>query len=162
MAPSRMTNTLPPAGHRTEAEHGSVAVQGVLPLDVKFDERTVDQQIAAVYAALRAGVDVYDVKQGSFADDMGKPKGDVSQRLNHAVVRGELQRAHVDYIGWLALKPAARVAFLQSLAAAWGYKVIPAVVSDTDRARILRSVVNDKVKRQLERENGWPVGSLDE
>jgi len=108
---------------RTEPERGSGDswVQGFL--DLRADPRTVDDHIAIVYRCLQVAVEVYEAKQATFADDAGANGGDFSMRLRRQIHKGQLQRAFLDYLGVLGMKPAAREAFLRRLAAAWGWRI---------------------------------------
>lgn len=158
MSSKRTPSSVPRTGTRTAPEIGSGGDGG----QPSFDFRTVDEHIEIVYRALREAVAVYDVKQGSFADDMGKPLGDVSQRLNRAVHKGQLQRAHVDFIGFLATRQDARAVFLRELCLAWGF-MPPApsrTLSAEEKHAIVSQAISPDTLRALEKAHGLPTGAL--
>lgn len=153
---------VPREGHRTTTEKGSVGIRDQLPLALSFDPRTADEHIQVVYRALQRAVGSFETKQGAFADELGKPYGEVSMRLRRAENRGELQRAYLDYVGILGLRQVARERFLVELGQAWGMRVERAVeLTPEQKLRVVARELPDHRKRELEAIHGLPIGDLD-
>jgi len=152
---------MPQVGPARKAQFGSGEIGAYREEIGAEDPRSVEELIDRVYAALRSGVVFYGTKQSEFADDMGRTAGDVSYRLRRASKNGEVQKAHLDYIGFLAKRPRAREAFLKALANDWGFKLEPLAPSPVQLLRIVAADLSEGRRRELEENHGLPPGSLD-
>ncbi len=116
-----------------------------------------------VYAALRDAVEIGWEKQESFGDDVDMGPREISTRLKHGdCSKGYPQLAPIDFVARLAMNPVARQHFLSSLAAEWGFALVPLhPLTDSQKLKLLASELTEKRRRQLEREHHLADGELD-
>lgn len=125
-------------------------------------DKTVAERIADVVQAIGLGA----AKMGgavAFAAHVERPVSEVSRRVNRADDgKGTRMEPFASYFAFFD-EPAFEAA-VNHLVVGRGFKPLErlVVVTDEQRARVLAGAVTDKVKRQIERERGWPEGTLDE
>lgn len=160
MSRSNMPRSLDSRAPATVPQMGSGAVAGEQLELLTSDGKTVAQRIEDVVAAIGAGV----AQMGgtvAFAAHLEKPVSEVSRRVNRADDgKGTRMEPFAAYFAFF--DDGAFEAAMSHMLVARGYKPAERVrkVTAEERADLLGAAVTDKVKRQIERENGLPVGSL--
>lgn len=160
---NRMGNTLPEASHETAGTNGFRVVS---PKQTALNLRTFAEWREIVYAAVRAGVGKAYDKQSAFADDVGKSGSVVSKRLNHKPDdEGNDMLAPLDYLATLACaeEPYGLETALALMLKEKGYRIVPIEPpSEAEQKRALARELPEHRRRQVEREQGWPEGWIDQ
>lgn len=151
----------PPQHPRT----GQGDAQGQRQLPGILDDDSPAAWIARLYAAVNEACEEYG-GQDALAADMGVSRQTLNQKLRRAQnSKGDTERLHLDAVGHLfsgSTGRAARWAFAAAICEMVGAKPPEPrrTVTAEERASILAGALSDKVKRQLEREQGLPTGIL--
>lgn len=161
MVRSSTAQTMRPTGPATAPQIGC-GVRAVEQLALGLTvEKSIPQRVADVVDAIGKGVDAMGGTV-AFAAHLERPVSEVSRRTRRED-DGKGSRMEPFAIYFALFDDAAFEAAVSHMLVARGYKPAERVRQATpeEKLRAVAASLSDRAKRAIEREQGWPAGSLD-